>query len=249
MVILDRHQWFEKSKREHPHMARYLDDWKAKGRPPPEFYVNLESRMRTMEEFNFIYPVKPPDYIHTCRFGARPKEYIVVEPGMTEETKNKYAGLAEELRQAHPELQNQTSRMERWSIIDGFLTNRATTRAQPEPGWLSRKLGLGPAPKMQLSEEELGIIILYLERESAGRGPLTPMVCDPYLNELNSVGGGRLEVVHKVWGTMEVSKRFKNAAELDGALEREASRPGPTLPPEHPLSFRASRGKTGIIHR
>lgn len=235
--------------RRHPHFVRYLEEWAKKGRGMPEFHENLRARMRTMEEFNFVYPVKPPDFIHAYKSGGGRKEYIIIEPHLSEEGLKSHRILLDEFQHSIADNSAVASGPDRWSFIHQFLKQNVTTRRIPEPGWLRRNIGLAPPPKTYVSEGDLDVIALYLDREMTGRGVLTPMVIDPYLNELNAIGAGRLEVVHKVWGAMEVGRRFRDATELDGLLEREAIRPGPTKPPEHPLTFRTSRGKTGIIHR
>lgn len=233
----------------HPHFVRYLEDWARKGRAPPEFHMSLRSRMKTMEEFNFVYPVRAPDFIHAYKGAGERKEYIIIEPHLSKEGSEKYTILSEKLRLSMIGKPSITSSLGRWELIHQFLGQEATTRKIPKPGWLIRRIGLAPPPKIYLNQEDLGITAIHLEREMTGRGALAPLVSDPYLNELISTGAGRLEVVHKVWGTMEVGRRFKDPAELDELLGREAARPGPTEPPEHPLRYRTSRGTGGLIHR
>jgi len=249
MARIDTRELFKRNLQRHPHFRRYLDDWAGKGRPPPEFYENLQSRMKTMEEFNFIYPLQEPNFIHAYRLWSPVKNYMVVEPTMDQSTCLKYRLIEVAFSEEGPDLSLSTSEYENERQVDKFIRQMTTDIMEPPPGWLARKLGLAPHPKIYASDEDRKAISIHLLREKTGRSALTPMIGDPYLDGLVSAGGGRLEVLHKVWGTMEASMRFKDASELDAMLEKEAARSGPTVPPEHPLSFRTSRGATGIIHR
>ena len=95
MVVVDRKKKFEEAQDRNPHLKDYIDRWVADGNKYPEFYTNLLGDMAKLKEFNFIYPVGDPMFIHVFKMGISGKNYVTIEPSMGEQTHAKYDRVLE----------------------------------------------------------------------------------------------------------------------------------------------------------
>jgi len=249
MARLDRHQAFELNLSLNPHLKKYIGDRAARGFGRADYVLDLQPAMKTMEEFNFIYPVAPPAFIHASRLGAGGKHYIVVEPAMSKETSAKYDTIAEAFRRECGDLVKNAPAGERGKTAVDFVDRMTRAPKKGPGGRLAGIFGIGKPPTVQVSPEERLVISLRLVRDTKDHGALTPVIGDPYVDEMVSAGGGRLDVVHKVWGTMETGIKFGDARMLDALFEKEASHPGRGWEQNKTITFRTSHNTTGIIQR
>jgi len=127
MVTVDRVKLFEKAVATHPHLKAYLEKWQAEGNKLPDFYVQLQSDMAKLKEFNFLYPVQDPMFIHVHKFGIGGKKYVTIEPTMDEETHEKYEEvLTAILKEAPYEKAHETK--EEFVVVLEKLMRKVTTR-------------------------------------------------------------------------------------------------------------------------
>jgi flagellar protein FlaI len=218
MVIVDRIKKYEENKKKFPHLKAYIDQWVAQGNKEPNPYENLQSDMAKLKEFNFIYPVKEPMFIHVYKMGITGKRYITIEPQMSDETREKYE-----------------------EILQGILKEAPYERAHEnrksiEPGgWLSDKLSGFETKRTPVSDRELEEMKFYLVRNIIEHGPLEPIIRDPYIEDIHSIGTERLYIVHKVFGMMATNVSFRSSEELDEFLRTMSERIGKPVSDAKPI--------------
>jgi hypothetical protein len=249
MELMERIKRFEEARGLYPHLRQYLEDSVKKGNKMPEFYVNLENAMGTLEEFSIVYPLPDSYFIHAYKSWSGGKKYVIVEPPMDPDAYAKYPTVAEAFSKECGDLVRKAKGDEKDDVVMDFMIRMVTGHKEPSPGWLAKKMGRGPPPKIQINPKELMPIWQRLCRDMIDHGALTPVIDDPYVDEIESAGSGRLTVLHRIWGMMESSLRFKDALELDTLLEKELSHPGRGWAAFKTVSFKTSRGATGIIQR
>ncbi|MEM4728661.1 MAG: type II/IV secretion system ATPase subunit [Thermoplasmata archaeon] len=235
MVIQDRQKKFQEAIQRNPHLAAYLQKWSAEGNKLPEFYVQLQSDMAKMKEFNFLYPVQDPMFIHVYKLGTSGKRYITIEPMMTEETRAKYEQIQEAILKEAPYEKPHETREEFAQVLDRLMRKVTTQKESPVTGWLSSRLTGFETKKILVTPKEFETIKYYMIRNIIEHGPLEPIIRDPYIEDIHSIGTADLYIVHKVFGMMATNVRFRDAAELDEFLRTMSERIGKPVSDAKPI--------------
>jgi flagellar protein FlaI len=235
MVIVDRIKQYEENKKKFPHLKEYIDQWVAQGNKEPNPYANLQSDMAKLKEFNFIYPVKEPMFIHVYKMGISGKRYITIEPLMSDETHDKYDEILQSILKEAPYEKAHENREQFEQTLDRLMAKVTTKKMAVAEGWLTGKLSGFETKKTQVSDRELEEMKFYLVRNIIEHGPLEPIIRDPYIEDIHSIGTERLYVVHKVFGMMATNVSFRSSEELDEFLRTMSERIGKPVSDAKPI--------------
>jgi flagellar protein FlaI len=235
MVIEDRIKKFAQFRKENPHLEAYLNRWVAEGNKEPNPYLSLQSDMAKLKEFNFIYPTKPPMFIHVYKMGISGKRYITIEPTMSEETHEKYEQILQAILKEAPYEKAHETRDQFEQTLDRLMAKVTTKRSLEQGGWLSEKLSGFETKRTPVTERELQEMKFYLVRNIIEHGPLEPIIRDPYIEDIHSIGTERLYIVHKVFGMMATNVSFRSSAELDEFLRTMSERIGKPVSDAKPI--------------
>ena len=127
MAIIDRIKQYEENKKKYPHLQEYIEQWVAQGNKEPNPYSNLQSDMAKLKEFNFIYPVQPPMFIHVYKMGITGKRYITIEPKMSDDTHDKYDVILQSILKEAPYEKAHETKKEFEDTLDRLMV-KVTTR-------------------------------------------------------------------------------------------------------------------------
>ena len=154
MVTVDRIKLFEKAVQSHPHLKEYLEKWVSEGNKLPEFYVQLQSDMAKLKEFNYIYPVLDPMFIHVFKTGVSGKHYVTIEPSMAEETHGKYEDVLSAILKEAPYEKSHETKAEFTEVLDKLMRKVTTDKKATQDSWLSRKMSGFEAKKILVNSRE-----------------------------------------------------------------------------------------------
>lgn len=235
MVIQDRKKKFQEAVDRNPHLATYLERWSAEGNKLPEFYPQLQSDMAKLKEFSFLYPVGDPMFIHVYKLGTSGKRYVTIEPTMSEDTLAKFERIQQAILKEAPYERAHESREEFATVLERLMRRVTTFKESPVTGWLSSRLSGFESKKILITEREFETIKYFMVRNIIEHGPLEPIIRDPFIEDIHSIGTADLYVVHKVFGMMATNVRFMDAAHLDEFLRTMSERIGKPVSDAKPI--------------
>jgi len=235
MVTVDRIKLFEKAVATHPHLRAYLEKWVEQGNKLPDFHVQLQSDMAKLKEFNFLYPVQDPMFIHVCKYGISGKKYITIEPKMTDETHLKYDEMLQSILKEAPYEKAHETKLEFAQTLDRLMRKVSTFEKNKVEGWLTKRMAGFETKRILVSRQEFEEMKFYLMRNIIEHGPLEPIIRDPYIEDIHSIGTENMYIVHKVFGMMATNVKFRSTAELDEFLRTMSERIGKPVSDAKPI--------------
>jgi flagellar protein FlaI len=235
MVTVDRIKLFEKAVATHPHLKKYLEEWVSEGNKLPEFYVQLQSDMAKLKEFSYIYPVQDPMFIHVFKLGVSGKRYITIEPSMAEETHDKYEDVLSSILKEAPYEKAHETKQEFSEVLDKLMRKVTTQEKIKKEGWLTRKMSGFETKRILVTAGEFDAMKFFLKRNIIEHGPLEPIIRDPYIEDIHSIGTTNMYIVHKVFGMMGTNVKFRDEAELDEFLRTMSERIGKPVSDAKPI--------------
>ncbi len=206
------------AERRNPHLALYLKDWRQKALPMPELRESLGRDMKEKKVVNVLYPVGDPIFIHVYDDAAEhARRYVHIEPQLTKDEQKKLRKVKEAILRLAPYEETPHSTDELRSTLRRLLERSVTTGAAGGPlaALGSVKLVASLNTKIVLTADEKRKIQYYLERDIVDSGPIEPIIRDPYIEDISSVGVHPIFVIHKVFDTVETSLKFTDDKELD----------------------------------
>jgi len=205
-----------------PHLANYLREHRD-----AEFVSSLSGDENMLDEFSLIYPVGDPIFIHIHReSGASRPVYRAIEPPMPDVRKYKQI-LSLMLTLAPTEAAYET-REEFKKVLNSLLKRIVVLEEDVTP--LTHLKG-----KVVLNARELEAIKYRLTRDIIENGEVEPLIRDPYLEDIHSVGLKEIYVVHKIFGMLGTNIRFHDKDRLDNYLRNLSERLGNPVSDANPI--------------
>ncbi len=218
-----------------PHLGVYIEKVKKELKEKPEFYEQLSRDMRDLEWVNLIYPVGDPIFIHIYGRMAQ-RKYVVIQPQLNDEELKKYLKIRELIfikagyeppHKTKEEFERQIERLLKKStvITDEFVP------FEEEKSFFS----LFKEVKVPVTTEEYDKIEYYLKRDIIESGPLEPLLRDPYIEDIHTIGIDPIHLIHKVFETLETNVQFRSYDELDSYLRGMSERMGRPVSTGRPI--------------
>jgi len=220
---------FEKIQQRNPHLSRYIGEFYKKNHAKPIFHDQLSEEMVTLRHPNIIYPVGDPIFIHVFNLEQLGRGYQTIEPILTPEWDTKRKKVMNLVLQNAPNEPAYTDRGEFVATIDRLIDK---VSQKTKSGKLLGSLG---SKKVPLTDEELAVITYHIKRDIVDNGILEPLLRDPYIEDIHSVGLKRISIVHKVFGMLPTNLRFVDDIELEFYLRRLSEKIGKPVSDSQPI--------------
>lgn len=219
-----------------PHLVEYLEKLGAEGKPLPEFMVQLSKSLSENKYPNVLYPVGDPIFIHICGNEKLGKvDYLAVEPVLTEKEKKDYARIMDSILEKAPDERAPENDAELKETINKLFNDTVVIgESRTKPGLMNSLFGVGE--KIPISQLEYDKIKYFINRDIVGSGPIEPVIRDPYLEDIHSIGLRGIYIVHKVFGMLTTDISFEAKTRLDDWLRSMSERIGRPVSESHPIS-------------
>ena len=218
-----------------PYLASYINSI-APILGLPDFYVSdLPSELKKKPNVNIVYPLGEGIYVHiyTPPGGSESgyRKYITIEPPrppkeLFELVESKMAELISEKDVAVTPEEKRKLLLKLLDKITNITDKHINYQA------LLEKRGLKKIPVFKVDYEYLKY---YLVRDKVGLGILEPFIKDPYIEDISCDGVGYIYIVHKVFGPLETSIKFKTEEELDRFVIELSERIGKPVSHARPI--------------
>jgi flagellar protein FlaI len=230
---------FEMAMQRNPHLKEYIDKFRKETNTTPEFMTKLSGDLPAFP--NILLPVGDPVFIHLYGTEKLAKvDYIAIEPPLTpgereklDEVKNLILEKApnEPVPASETELREQIAKLLGESVVIGSGGVVAAKKSVPE------KLGFGAIErKVPLTQMEYNKIAYYLERDIVGSGPIEPVIRDPYLEDIHSIGVDNIYIIHKKFDMIKTNLGFGDQKRLDDWMRSMSERIGRPVSESTPIA-------------
>ena len=230
---------FEMAMQRNPHLKEYIDKFRKETNTTPEFMTKLSGDLPAFP--NILLPVGDPVFIHLYGTEKLAKvDYIAIEPPLTpgereklDEVKNLILEKApnEPVPTSETELREQIAKLLGESVVIGSGGATAAKKSIPE------KLGFGAIErKVPLTQMEYNKIAYYLERDIVGSGPIEPIIRDPYLEDIHSIGVDNIYIIHKKFDMIKTNLGFGTQKRLDDWMRSMSERIGRPVSESTPIA-------------
>ncbi|MHB8587137.1 MAG: type II/IV secretion system ATPase subunit [Thermoplasmatota archaeon] len=218
-----------------PHLAAHLRQYQKKAGRVPEFRQTLGRELKDAKKLDVLYPVGDPIFIHVYDDpGGR--HYHAVEPSLTEKEWALYAEIKEAVLRLAPLEETPTTSDELRKSLRRLFGRATHTQAHTGPLAFARNLlASGKGPRILLTPAEAWKLLYFLERDLVETGPIEPIIRDPYIEDISSIGTHDVFIVHKIFDTIQTNLHFKDDRELDDYLRNMGERIGRPVSESRPI--------------
>ncbi len=198
---------FEEAIARNPHLGAYVEECKKETGVMPDFFPKLSKDIVDIPIPSIIYPVGDPIFIHLKGDkSTREIRYVAIEPMLSEKEQKKYQQIMDIILmkaadESVPENEDQLRKLMMKLLNDSVRISGKIVST----GFLDKLLGEN---LVSLTQEEYDKISYYLERNVVGQGPIEPVIRDPYLEDIHSIGVNGVYIVHKILGMLTTSITF-----------------------------------------
>ncbi len=232
---------FQKALQRNPHLGVYLNEFRAKTGHDPQFLVKLSKDIGG-DFVNIILPVGDPVFIHlygTPEMGEI--KYYTIEPPLNDMEKRKYAAIMDSILERSAIEPVPKSESELKELISKLLNEAVEIGAGGElpendskPNIL--EMLMPKQKKVPVNHQEFNNIQYHIERNIIGSGPIEPIIRDPYLEDIHSIGVSGIFIVHKILNMLETDLTFGNDEGLDSWLRSMSERIGRPVSDAKPIA-------------
>lgn len=232
MVILD--DKFEEAMKRNPHLAEYVEKCRKESGVMPDFVPKLSRDISDIPVLNIIYPVGDPIFIHLKGDKvSRKTAYISVEPVLLPEESRKYKLIMDSILEkaadeSVPENEDQLRKL----MMKLFNESVHLEGSFVATNILDKLLGV---KLVSLSQLEYDKISYFLDRDVIGQGPIEPLIRDPYLEDIHSIGVDGIFIVHKILAMLTTNLTFGTAEYLSHWLHTMGERIGRPVSDARPI--------------
>jgi archaeal flagellar protein FlaI len=223
----------QKAMDQHPHLARYVAEFTVK-HPKPDFHERLGRDMKSLKKVNVIYPVGDPIFIHIWddeETGQR--KYVNIEPVLSDEERKKYQDSRDRILRLAPFEATPRSQDELRTTLRKLIEK--ATRTGAVTGFGPAKLMSNFDGRIMMEPTQKTKVAYFLERDIVDSGVLEPIIRDPYIEDISSIGTYNIFVIHKIFDTVETNIKFRDDKELDDYLRGMGERVGRPVSESRPI--------------
>ncbi len=234
---------FQKAIQRNPHLGEYVKRFmNDAGADEPTFMVSL-SKDIDRENVNLILPVGDPVFIHiygTPELGE--VKYYGIEPELDYSEKKKYDAVLSIILERSATEPVPESEADLKELITKLLNEAVDVGSggaveEDKGNKLSVIQKLIPVQKkVQMTQGEYNKILYHIERDIIGSGPIEPIIRDPYLEDISSIGVDNVFIVHKIFDTVKTDLTFGDEQGLDNWLRSMSERIGRPVSDAKPIA-------------
>jgi flagellar protein FlaI len=222
-----------------PHLQQYIDNLKDQGKPLPEFLAQLSRSMSELDYPNVIYPVGDPIFIHILGDAEKGEnEYITIEPLLSEPEEEKYDNIMNSILEKAPQEQIPETEDQLKKMIIKLLDKSIEKTEKPVDSKKRNVLGslIKVEEKVKVNQQEYDKILYFINRNIIGSGPIEPVIRDPYLEDIHSIGVNGVFIVHKLFDMLKTNIAFPSKNILDDWLRGMSERIGRPISESNPIA-------------
>ena len=222
-----------------PHLQQYLDNLEEQGKPLPEFQAQLSRGMSDLDYPNVIYPVGDPIFIHILGDAEKGEtEYISIEPELSGPELEKYDNIMNSIlekapQEPVPETEEELEKMI-IKLLDESIEKKDKSVDSKKPSLLESLIKV--EEKVKINEQEYDKILYFINRNIIGSGPIEPVIRDPYLEDIHSIGVNGVFIVHKLFDMLKTNIGFGSKNRLDDWLRGTSERIGRPVSESNPIA-------------
>ncbi len=228
-----------------PHLKEYIDKFSKETNTTPEFMTKLAGDLPVFP--NILLPVGDPVFIHLYGTEKDAKvEYIAIEPVLLPHELEKLDEVKDLILEKAPnepipasetELREQISKLFSESVVVGAGGSGNSGGSDTAKKSIPEKLGFGMiSRKVQLTQMEFNKMAYYLERDIVGSGPIEPIIRDPYLEDIHSIGVNNIYIIHKKYDMIKTNLGFGDQKHLDDWMRSMSERIGRPVSESTPIA-------------
>ena len=233
---------FEMAMQRNPHLKEYIAKFSKETNTTPEFMTKLSGDLPAFP--NILLPVGDPVFIHLYGTEKAAKvDYIAIEPVLLPHEREKLDEVKDMILEKAPnepvpasetELREQISKLFAESVVVGAGGSGDSDTAKKS---IPEKLGFGMiARKVPLTQLEFNKMAYYLERDIVGSGPIEPIIRDPYLEDIHSIGVNNIYIIHKKYDMIKTNLGFGDQKHLDDWMRSMSERIGRPVSESTPIA-------------
>ncbi|MEM4311469.1 MAG: type II/IV secretion system ATPase subunit [Nitrososphaerales archaeon] len=219
------------------HLLAYLHKKLSEGMELPKYIVQLSRDMRSLDNYNFLYPIGDPVFIHLYSNPSGGRAiYNVIQPTIPHETSLLMDMVEEALAYVIDEQHDFENTEEQKKMLLELLHSVVEIDdSLSKIGEYKLLKGKGSFDRIAVNEETMKILEYVLINEKIGMGILEPVIKDPYLEDISCSGIGPLFVEHKVFRSCETNIVFTKDEYLDRFVIKLAERIGRPVTLRRPI--------------
>ncbi|MCQ6962754.1 type II/IV secretion system ATPase subunit [Methanolobus chelungpuianus] len=235
---------FEKAIQRNPHLGEYVRKFmRDNGADEPTFMIKL-SKDISKDNVNIILPVGDPVFIHlygTPELGE--VRYYSIEPLLSDLEKQKYDSVlsiileksaSEAVPNSEAELKELIIKLLNESVDIGAGGSLEADVSENKFDILHKLMPV--QRKVPVTQGEYNKLLYHIERNIIGSGPIEPIIRDPYLEDISSIGVDNVFIVHKIFDTMKTDLTFGDEKGLDSWLRSMSERIGRPVSDARPIA-------------
>lgn len=225
---------FDEALKRNPHLTVYVDQVTKELGVAPDFFPKLSRDIVDIPVPSIIYPVGDPIFIHLKGDKqTRQIRYIAIEPILTPDELKKYRAIMDSiLEKAADEIVPENEEQLRKLMMKLFNESIQIEGKLAPTGLLDKFLGVKP---ISLNSVEFDKISYFLDRDVIGQGPIEPIIRDPYLEDIHSIGVSGIYIVHKIMGMLTTNLTFGTQENLSHWLHTMGERIGRPVSDARPI--------------
>jgi len=225
---------FEEAINRNLHLKEYVDKCKAETGAMPDFYPKISKDILDIPVPSIIYPVGDPIFIHLKGDKAtKAVKYIAIEPILSENESKKYKQIMDTILEKAADEAVPENEAQLRKLMMALFNDSVQIEGKISPSTFLDKL-LGEKP-VSLSQIEYDKLSYFMDRDVIGQGPIEPVIRDPYLEDIHSIGVSGIYVVHKVMGMLSTNLTFTTQDNLSHWLHTMGERIGRPVSDARPI--------------
>ncbi len=207
-----------------PHLYNHLVKYRNERQRTPNFVTVPDSSMKSLKEFDIIYPVGDPIFIHVYRIDGE-QFYETIEPEMSMEESDFLEKVLELILQRAAEFPAPKNESELEKSIDILFSKVVSVGG-------SNKI---TGSRATVTQEFFPRLLYHLKRDVVGLGPIEPLIRDPNIEDISGIGPSDVFIVHKIFDTLKTSIVFGSMERLSTYSKRLSERIGRPVSDKVPI--------------
>ncbi|MEM2944617.1 MAG: type II/IV secretion system ATPase subunit [Methanomassiliicoccales archaeon] len=226
----------QREARKNPHLANYIRFLRKTTSTLPRFFEKIsinelqEIRSKAAKDptqANIVYRVGE-GYVHIDALNNR---YISIEKSLGSGEREKYKRVKELILDKAASFPSPQSEKDLVDLLKRLYDTLTSVSESAKPLGLLKSAG-----RIVLTPLEKESIWYFLRRDIAGYGPIEPLILDPYIEDIHSVGTDPIHVAHKAFQyALETNIKFTDDEELNNYLVSLSERIGRPVSPARPI--------------
>ena len=219
-----RSDTLEQAVSRNPHLYNHLVKYRNERQRTPSFVTVPDSSMKSLKEFDIIYPVGDPIFIHVYRIDGE-QFYETIEPELSMEESDFLEKVLELILQRAAEFPAPKNESELEKSIDILFSKVVSVGG-------SNKI---TGSRATVTQEFFPRLLYHLKRDVVGLGPIEPLIRDPNIEDISGIGPSDVFIVHKIFDTLKTSIVFGSMERLSTYSKRLSERIGRPVSDKVPI--------------